>query len=73
MNSDITNLYLTRVLLNEHDETDMSVPSERKEIDIGKEILRLITDCETTDASYSQTLKSIKSQAQALVDMHTAK
>jgi hypothetical protein len=71
MDSKITDLYFRRVLNESHDETDMSNPEERKELTIGKKILEIIKTCETTDASYAQTLRDIKAQAQMLVDMHT--
>jgi len=55
-----------------HSETNMSNPEEHKEVTIGKRILELIKGCETTDASYIQTLRDIKTAAQELVDMHKA-
>jgi len=84
MDSKITELYLKKVLLTEdadeiaalavedHDETDMSNPEEQKEVVIGKTILKLIKQCESTpDESYIGTLRKIKAEAAKLVEMHT--
>lgn len=72
MNHKLTELYLTRVLLERHDEEDMSQPEEQKEVDIGKKILELITVCETSDVTYKETLEKIKTEATKLLKIHKA-
>ena len=76
MNSKLADLYATKILNEKveeptHSEKDMSNPEERKEVKIGKQIIKAVQECETSDKSYAKTLREIKTLAQELIYMHT--
>jgi len=53
-----------------HDETDMSNPEESRELQIGKEILEVMSDRIAWGNSNDKTYARIKKLAEELIDMH---
>lgn len=59
--------------LGEHDETDMADSEEAREVQIGKQILRLVHSSREDPVVCEPHLDEIETLARELVSMHTPK